>query len=221
VLASTTQQACQRAAYYILQGQYDAALKQLDGARSGGSSSADNENLRGLALMLRGDAKGALQAFDRAADLPEARFNRAVALLKLGQNEKAAAEFTKIGLDDSSPLRISATYHAALALDRLGRAAEAEKALERALALDPKFDAALLYVGVLRERRRDPHGAARAYLDFLRRNPESIAAMVRLGAAASRAGRFDVAQTYLRKVIEKAPHSPEAIEARKLLVMWE
>ena len=171
--------------------------------------------------MMRGDAKGAIAAFDRALILPEARFNRAVALLKLGEKEKAAAEFARIAADEASPQRVSAGYHAALALDRLGRAAEAEKSLEAALALDPRFDPALLYVGILRERRGDPAAAARAYLDFLRRNPESVAAMLRLGTAASRAGRIDVAQAYLRKVISKAPESPEAVEARKLLIMWE
>lgn len=170
--------------------------------------------------MLRGETKKALEVFAKI-DLAEARFNHAVALLKLGQDAKAAAEFQEIALDESSTLRASAAYHAALAFDRIGRPGEAEKALHSALALDPKFDAALLYAGVLRERRGDAEGAARAYLDFLRRNPDSIAAMLRLGTAASRAGREDVAKTYLRKVIEKAPDSPEAIEARKLLVLWE
>jgi tetratricopeptide (TPR) repeat protein len=171
--------------------------------------------------MMRGDLKGALQSFDRALTLPEARFNRAVALLKLGEHDKAAADFTAIANDESSPLRVSAGYHAALALDRLGKAAEAEKLLDAALVLDPSFDAGLLYAGQLRERRGDPTAAARAYLHYLRRNPDSIAAMLRLGAAAARAGRIDVAQQYLRKVIAKAPDSPEALEARKLLIMWD
>ncbi len=170
--------------------------------------------------MLRGETRKALEIFERVA-LPEARFNHAVALLKLGANAQAATEFDKIAADAQSTLRASAGYHAALALDRLGRTPEAEKALEKALTVDAKFDAARLYLGVLRERRGNFEGAAKAYLEFLKTNPDSLSAMLRLGTVAARAGRTDVARAWLRKVVATAPDSPEAVEARKLLVMWE
>lgn len=153
--------------------------------------------------------------------LAEARFNRAVALLKLKETAKASSDFEQIAADEKTTLRASAAYHNALALDRLGRAADAETWLSRAIELDARFDPAMLYIGVLRERRGDLQGAGRAYLDYLKRNPDSTAAMLRLGMAAHRAGRHDVARTYLQKVIALAPESAEATEARKFLVMWE
>lgn len=175
--------------------------------------------------MMSGDVKQAIAIFDAViASDPnaiEAHFNRAVALLKLGENAKASAEFEKIALDEHNMLRASAAYHNALALDRLGRLADAQKWADRALALDSRFDAALLLYGSLTERGGDVEGAARAYLAYLRRHPGSTVAMLRLGVCAHRAGRQDVAQAYLKKVVTTAPDSAEAAEARKFLVMWE
>jgi tetratricopeptide (TPR) repeat protein len=210
---------------YILRGQYGAALRQLAGVRTGGGTEAELENLRGLATLLGGDPAKALVSFDRALALApalsEARFNRAVALLRTGDAARASAELEKIAADQTSPLRATAAYHNGLALDALKRATDAEKWLLRALELDPSLDAARLYVGVLRERRGDLQGAGRAYLDYLKKQPDSVAAALRVGVTAQRAGRHDVAKQYLQRVIAAAPSSFEAAEARKYLVMWE
>jgi tetratricopeptide (TPR) repeat protein len=217
--------ACDRAAYYIVMGDYTRALRQLDGVRTAGGSLAANENLRGLALMLSGDPKKAIDVFDRAIasdpTLLEARFNRGVALLKLGENTQASAAFEKIALDEHNLLRASAAYHDAVALDRLGRTADALVWADRALALDNNFDAAMLLSASISERRNDVETAARGYLAYLRRHPQSTAAMLRMGVCAQRANRLDVAAAYLKRVIEAAPNSTEAAEARKFLLMWE
>jgi tetratricopeptide (TPR) repeat protein len=223
--AAPNSPACDRAAYYIVMGDYARALRQLDGVRTTGGSIAANENLRGLALMLSGDPKKAIDVFDRAIasdpTLLEARFNRGVALLKLGENARASAEFEKIALDEHNLLRASAAYHNAVALDRLGRTADALVWADRALALDNNFDAAMLLSASLSERRNDVETAARGYLAYLRRHPQSTAAMLRMGVCAQRANRLDVAAAYLKRVIEAAPNSTEAAEARKFLLMWE
>ncbi|HVR38696.1 MAG TPA: tetratricopeptide repeat protein [Thermoanaerobaculia bacterium] len=206
----------------ILRGQYDAALKQLEGAKT---SDTNTDNLRGLALLLAGDAKKALASFDRAlAQKPafaEARFNRAIALLQLKEFAKASSELERVYADEHSPLRATAAYHNALALDGLQKSSDAETWLDRALALDPSLDAALLYSGVLREKRGDLQGAGRAYLAYLEKHPDAVAAMLRFGICAQRSGRTETATKYLKRVLELAPDSPEAIEARKFLVMWE
>ena len=223
--SSTQATACDSATYYVTLGEYDRALKQLEGARASGTSSAANENLRGVALMMSGRVAESISVFDGviASDpaLVEARFNRGIAELKLDQPEKASADFTAIATNEHNLLRASAAYHNALALDRLGRTAEAQVWVDRAVALDNDFDAARLLSGVFRERAGDLTGAARTYLEYLKRHPQSTAAMLRLGVTAQRAGRSDVATTYLKHVISEAPDSPEAIEARKFLIMWE
>ena len=217
--------ACDRSVYYILRGQYDAALRQLDGAKASGASPAAVENLRGLALLMKGEAAKALSSFDRALQLEsalsEARLNRGLALLHLGRFAESSAEMQKVFADETSPVRADAAYHNAIALDRLGRSADAETWLDRALKLNAKLDAALLYAGMLRERRGDLQGAGRAYLEYLKTHPGSAPAMLRFGVSAQKAGSVEVAKSYLQRVIHLAPNSAEAIEARKYLVMWE
>lgn len=224
-LLAQTASVCDRSVEYILRGQYDAALRQLEGAKSTGASPAGVENLRGLALMLSGDTAKALASFDRALvldpSLQEARFNRALTLLRRNEPAKASPELEKIWADATSTLRAEAAYHNGIALDRLGRFADAEAWLARALKANPKLDAALLYTGFLRERRGDAQGAGRAYYDYLQAHPTSTIAALRFGIVAQAAGRLDVARTYLQRVIASAPDSPEAVEARKFLVMWE
>jgi tetratricopeptide (TPR) repeat protein len=224
-LQARAQTACDRSVFYILRGQYDAALHQLEGAKTSGGAPAEVENLRGLALLMKGENAKALASFDAALklqpSLAEARFNRAIALLRLDDAAKASPELEKIFADESSPLRAEAAYHNGIALDRLGRAADAETWLNRARTLDPKLDAALLYIGMLRERRGDLQGAGRAYLDYLKAHRDSVTALLRFGMSAYRAGRTDVARSYLQRVVDAAPDSPEALEARKFLVMWE
>jgi tetratricopeptide (TPR) repeat protein len=209
----------------ILRGNYDAALRQLEGAKTSGAAPAEVENLRGLALLLEGQTTQAMASFEKSLalqpSLQAARFNRALALLRNREYAKAAADLEKVFADEHSALRADAAYHLGIAYDRLGRAAEAETWLDRALKLDAKFDSAMLYVGMLRERRGDLQGAGRAYLDYLAIHPESLSAALRFGISAQKAGRIDVAKTYLERVIKAAPRSAEAIEARKFLVMWE
>lgn len=175
--------------------------------------------------MLAGDAKSAVTSFEKALalqpSLAEARFNRGVALLKLEQYAKASADFEAIFADERSPLRASAAYHHGLALDRLGRSEDAEKWLDRATVLDSSLDAALLYIGAIRERRGDLQSAGRAYLDYLKKHPDDPTAMLRFGISAQRAGRPDTAKKYLERVVAVAPASAQALEARKFLVMWE
>jgi tetratricopeptide (TPR) repeat protein len=217
--------ACDRSVSYILQGRYDDALRQLDDAKTSGAAPADVANLRGLTLMLAGDLPKAIASFDEAlhldATFSPARLNRGIALLRGGDVSKAAAELEKVARDEHSTVRADGAYHLAIALDRLGRAQEAETWLDRAMKLDNELDAALLYTGMLRERRGDLQGAGRAYLDYLEAHPDSPVALLRFGLSAHKAGRIDTARTYLQRVISLDAHSPEAIEARKFLVMWE
>ncbi len=216
---------CDRSAYYILLGQYDRALKEMSAARTAGDSAAGRENLRGFALLMSGKARESVEAFERALELDStfsaAAFNRGIALLKLGENKRAAEQFAGIAADASSTYRAAAAYHRAVALDRLGLTAEAEQWLDRALGFNAKYDAATLYKGLLRERRGDSQGAGRAYLDYIKAHPDSTIAHLRFGITAMRAGRPEVARSYLERVATLAPGSAEATEARQFLIMWE
>ncbi len=208
----------------ITHGQYGRALTQLDGAPTNGGSEASRANLRGLTRMLAGDTKRALTDFDTALELDpsmtEARFNRAVAMLRLGDYARASKELETIW-GGKSPLRARAAYHDALALDAMSKTADAEVWIGRALEADPQLDDALFYSGVLYERRGDLQAAGRAYKMYLDRHPDSVGAMLRFGVCAQRAGSIDTAKAFLERAIKTSPDSAEAAEARKFLVMWE
>lgn len=175
--------------------------------------------------MVGGDLTKALASFEEAlkldATLEQARLNRGIALLRDGQIAKAVADLEALANDEHSLVRGDAAYHLAIALDRAGRAAEAEIWLDRAIKLDNDLDAAVLYAGLLRERRGDLQGAGRAYLEYLKKHPDSTTALLRFGVSAHKSGSIDTAKTYLQRVIALAPRSSEAVEARKYLVMWE
>lgn len=207
-----------------------AALFFVLAASASGSSCerapAAVANERGLAQMAGGDLAKALASFDEAlkhdAHLEQARLNRGIALLRSGQTAKALPDLEALANDEHSIVRADAAYHLGIALDRLGRLPEAETWVDRAIRLDNDLDAAVLYAGMLRERRGDLQGAGRAYLEYLRKHPDSPVALLRFGVAAQKSGRIETAKSYLQRVIALAsPKSAEAVEARKYLVMWE
>ena len=224
-VAAATNPGCDRALYDILHGQYSRALRELDGVRTTGRSPAETENLRGLATMMAGEPRKAVPSFDLALDLDPkltaAKLNRGIAWLKANEPARAASDFEAIYADEATPFRASAAYHDALALDALGRAADAESWLRRALASDPRLDSAAFFLGILLERRGDLQAAGRQYKAFLDRHPQSTVALLRFGICAQRAGFVDVARKTLQRVVALAPDSPEGAEARKFLVMWE
>jgi tetratricopeptide (TPR) repeat protein len=106
-------------------------------------------------------------------------------------------------------------------LNLAGQYGKAEEWAAKTLALDPNHDAATLLRGMLLERKRDFQGAGKAYRDFLKRHPDSLVGVLRFGVVAQGAGYTDVAKKYLRRVVDLAPESTEAVEARKFLVLWD
>ena len=163
--------------YEIAHGQYSRALHDLSGVPSPGRTEAEQANLRGLALLLDGQPKKAIDSFDTALELrPDfgvSRFNRGIAFLRSDDYARASADFVRVASDPNEPLRASAEYHNALALDALGRPADADAAVERALAINPNFDDAILFAGVLAERRGDLEIAGKSYKAYLDRHPDS------------------------------------------------
>lgn len=192
--------------------------------RPGEKSSATSLNLRGLAEMMNGKTSAALATFDQALKVEpgftQAKFNRGVALLKLGQHEAAASEFAPLA-SENGPLQPEAAYHRALALEAAGQREGALQSVRSALAVDPTLTDAIFLLGALEEKRGDLQAAGRAFKTYLQHHPESTQAMLHFGVLAQRSGRLETARRYLRQVIDLAPKSDEAVEAKKFLVMWD
>ncbi len=215
---------CSAGAAFLARGDVERALKSLSGVRAGKGSAAD-QNVKGLALLLSGRNDEAIKIFDalvKADDtFVEARFNRGLALLKSRKFDAAAADFDHVMANDDQTLLAAAAFHRALCDDARGRIEDAAKALEAAIASDPEFTDAHLYLGIVLEKKGDCEAAGRHYREVLSRRPESLSALLRFGICAHRKGFRDTAVSYLRRVVEAAPSSAEAMEAQKYLVMLE
>jgi predicted Zn-dependent protease len=220
-LAQPAGETCSPATWYLAHGDPARALRALS-ALPGGT----DENLRGVARLVAGDAAGALEAFEEAlAADPQAarvRLNRAIALIRLDRLGEAASDLETIAADENaSALHATAAYHRALVAHRAGQLETASSWLDRALRADPDSADALLYAGVVLERRGLFDSAGKRYRAYLDRHPGSIVAMLRFGIVAHRAGHRDLAKKYLDEVVRRAPESREALEARKFLILWE
>ena len=221
-LSVASAQSCSPAAWYLAHGDTDRALRALAGVTDGSET-----NLRGLAQMQKGQLDVALATFTRGAEENpasfETRFNRGVVLLRLDRLDEAARAFEEIwNVKDARPsLRASAANHRALAAERLERLEEASAWLDRSLEIEPRSPDALLYSGVVLEKRGRFAEAGKRYRAYLDNDPDSTVAMLRFGIVAHRAGHRDLAVKYLRQVALRSPDSQEAVEARKFLVMWE
>ncbi|HYB62907.1 MAG TPA: tetratricopeptide repeat protein [Thermoplasmata archaeon] len=100
--------------------------------------------------------------------------------------DRAATAFGRILQDDPSDARAWSNY--GLALTHLGKAAEAEMALSKAVALAPKNGEAWFHLGVVRALRDEWSDAASAYRRAVALEPTDMIAWHRLGVALAEAG---------------------------------
>lgn len=202
----------------------DRALRALEGAR-GGKGDLSEANLRGLALLLADRTEEAKVQFDailaRDPAFPQARFNKGLTLLKLGDAPGAIADFTIVWESEEAALKAPAAFHIALAEQARQRLPEAEKWLLAATRVEPAFADAHLVRGAVLERMRRFEEAGRAYREVLALQPDSTIATLRFGVSAWRAGFRETAIAHLRRVESMAPGSREALEARKYLLIME
>jgi len=215
---------CYRGAQQLAQGNFAAALKSLQGVVRDGTSTGSELNLRGVAELSNGDLPRALATFDAAiARDPrstETRFNRGVTLLRLKRFDEAAVVFEEIAAADPA-LRSRAQFHRALVAEAKNDLPLTLTWLARAVGGVDAIAEAFLYRGVIQERSGEFAEAGESYRRYLDLRPESVAAMLRFGVVALRAGFSDTAKTMLQRVVRVAPNSAEAAEASKHLVILE
>ena len=94
-----------------------------------------------------------------------------------------------------------------VALQRLGRFDDAEKAFQAALAINPLFVETWQSLGIVRLRRGDLNGAVEAFEKALALRPEHPDYLVWLARAEAENGRPERALDLLRRAEERAPQS--------------
>ena len=114
------------------------------------------------------------------------RFDIGVHYLLRGEYESAVRAFRDVLREE--PTDAGAWSYYGLCLAHLGRAAEAESALARAIQLSPANGEAWFHLGVARSLREEWGEAASAYRRAVALSPEDMVAWHRLGVAFAESG---------------------------------
>jgi tetratricopeptide (TPR) repeat protein len=122
--------------------------------------------------------------------------------------DRAAAAFGEVVRE--SPQDGAAWSNYGLALTHLGKAAEAELALSRAIALVPKNGEAWFHLGVARALREEWGDAASAYRRAVALEPNDLVAWHRLGVALAECGEEPAASVALERALVLSRELPTA-----------
>ena len=114
------------------------------------------------------------------------RYDIAVSYFIRGQFERAARLFAELLAEGPAEPRLWTYYGMSCA--HLGRSAEAEQALSKAIELTPRNSEAWFHLGVARGMRREWSTAASAYRYAVALAPDDLVAWHRLGVALAESG---------------------------------
>ncbi|HSS21047.1 MAG TPA: tetratricopeptide repeat protein [Pyrinomonadaceae bacterium] len=164
-------------------------------------------NERGLSLFDKGKFDGAIKEYEEAVrldpKLAAAYNNLGSAHFAAGRFEEAASAFRRASeLGHDSGL---AFFNLALAQIKLGRQDEANGSLNLALSHYQATGEAHLKESRLKE-------AEESFLGMLRIDPEYTPALLRLGLVCTDAHRYEEAEQYLRRVVDREPRNAVAHE---------
>ena len=154
------------------------------------------------------DAIGCEILIGREPDYAALRNDAAALYMELGQADRALTHFRAV--ERIQPRSARAHYNVAVALDAIGRTADAARAYEAAIGLDPGYSSAHNNLGslLLAERRT---GEARGHFEkAVASNPSNAEAQNNLGAALLASGARPQARAALERALALRPIYPEA-----------
>ena len=122
--------------------------------------------------------------------------------------DRAATAFGDVVREDPTDAQAWSNY--GLALTHLGKAAEAELALSKAVALAPRNGEAWFHLGVARALRDEWPDAASAYRRAVALAPEDMVAWHRLGVALAEAGEERAASAAFERALILSRNPPSA-----------
>ncbi len=134
------------------------------------------------------------------------RFRVGVQHLRDREYDRAARAFGEVVREDPKDADGWSNY--GLALTHLGKAAEAETALSRAVALAPRNGEAWFHLGVARSLRDEWADAASAYRRAVALEPEDVVAWHRLGVALAESGDESAAATAFERALVLSRQMP-------------
>jgi tetratricopeptide (TPR) repeat protein len=140
------------------------------------------------------------------------RFDLGIHRFLSRQYEEAAGAFRDVLREDPNDAAAWSFYGMALA--HLGRGADAEAALSRAVALAPQNEEAWFHLGVARSLREEWNDAASAYRRAVALAPEDVVAWHRLGVALAESGDEPGAAVAFERALVLSREVPSADKGR-------
>ena len=127
------------------------------------------------------------------------RFDLGVHYFLKGEYERALRAFQDVILDE--PLNPRAWSYVGICQSHVGRPADAERSLSRAIQLAPENGEAWFHLGVARSLRSEWPEAATAYRHAVALSPDDLVAWHRLGVALSESGDEEAASVAFERAL--------------------
>jgi tetratricopeptide (TPR) repeat protein len=192
-------------------GQYEAALAEVEAALRDNPESAEGQLIKGLTLARQGKLRAALAPLHMASEFGEetwiACFTLATVYLRLDEHAQALAIGEKLVALD--PGDAQAESLRGEALSRLGRTEEAMTAFRLATRLDPSLTAAHLRLGELCSDAQDWSASALELTAAVELAPTDPRAMRGLAIALRGLGRSGEAVQVCRRALHCTSPKPE------------
>ena len=168
---------------------------------------------RVLALNMDGKTEQALReirdAMDAGDDLPELAWIKAHLEFQLGHFENALEDYRH--MLETQANHKSASYNAALCLEKLKRYPEAASAFRIAAVLDPKLADAMLGVGVCELHCNSPETALAAFEECLKAQPDNNRALYGKAVTLHLLGRTAEAMEFYQQLLPNNSSDAELI----------
>jgi superkiller protein 3 len=187
----------------LCDGQYDAALAEIEVALRDNPELADGQLIKGLTLSRQGRLEEAVRPLQLALESKEfpraAAFSLIVNYLKLEHFDRAA----QIARDYTRENDRDAQAHAlhAEALSRSGKTDEAQVIFRRSAELDPSLAPVRMRLGELLSEAGQLDAAMAELVAAVRLAPMNVRALEALAGVLRRQGRFDQAIAVYRRAM--------------------
>ncbi len=201
----------------VAEGKFAEAMEKYGAAQKLQPRNPTVYNLVGMAELQRGDPAKALQSFNQAlmlaSNYADARNNRGAAYVQLKQYSMAESDFLSVLSDDTYANRAGVYFNLGSLYLALGNLGGAEENLRRSTKVAGPVEAYFM-LGQVEEKLGKTSLAETAYRDAVAHAPERPDLLLTLAKFLDAHGQNDEARTLYRRVIELAPTSPEANQAR-------
>jgi type IV pilus assembly protein PilF len=211
------------AAEYYQRGNYNIALSETRLALNDDSTYAPAHNMQGLVYMSLREEAPARAAFERALSLEPANSETLNNYGWFLCNQEADATrgldmLLRAAKDTRYPTPEKAYLSAGLCMRRLGRNAEAEENLRRAVLIRPDLINALINLAAI-AYDRGAYKEAEIYIQRYSRiaspSLDSLVLCVKIGRAMNDRSSEESCQQQLRRLHPEAPQTRELTEGRK------